>query len=89
MNSDPTYNGRTISDEEFDAMADDVVAKPPNFTGEPRRRGRPPLGETPSRVAQVRLSAADYDAVVQAAKDRGESISEFLRRTALEATRAG
>lgn len=87
MSTEPTFNGRTISDEDFDAMADDVVANPPTFAGKPRRRGRPPLGDTPSRVAQVRLTATDYDSVAQAAKGRGESISEFLRRTALEAIR--
>ena len=69
-------------------MADEVVVNPPAFTGEPRRRGgRPPLGEGASRVAQVRLSAADYEAVVRAAKSRSELLSEFLRRAALEATR--
>lgn len=87
MSTEPTFNGKTISDEEFDAMADDVVANPPTFSGKPRRRGRPPLGDGPSRVAQVRMSPADYEEVIEAARTRGESMSEFLRRTAVEAAR--
>ena len=57
MSTEPTFNGRVISDEEFEAMADDVVANPPTFTGEPRRRGeRPSLGDGPSRSVQARRS---------------------------------
>ena len=57
MSTEPTFNGRVISDEEFEAMADDVVANPPAFTGEPRRRGeRPSLGDGPSRSVQARRS---------------------------------
>jgi len=85
MSTEPTFNGKTISDEEFDAMADDVVSNPPNFSSKPRKRGRPALGDGPSRVAQVRMSPADYEAVTEAARSRGESMSEFLRRTAIEA----
>ena len=87
--TEPTFDGRVISDEEFEAMADDVVANPPAFTGEPRRRGgRPSLGDGPSRVAQVRLSPADYDAVLSAARSRTKTLSEFVRQAAIEATRS-
>ncbi len=86
MSNDQTFNDRTISEEEFDVMAEDVVANPPTFVPDShRRRGHPSLGDGPSRVAQARFSRADFDTVAVAARSRGETMSEFLRRSVLDA----
>jgi hypothetical protein len=52
------------------------------LSGMSRRPGRPPLSrDDPSVDVHVTLSAADYDAAYQRARDRRESLPELIRRS--------
>ena len=73
-----TATGRVLTDEEIDAIADDVAVR--DFDVEAiRRRGRPALGPTPSRLVPVRLDSDLHDSLrVRAIKDHATS-SEVIR----------
>jgi uncharacterized protein (DUF4415 family) len=77
-----TATGRVLTDAEVDAIADDVATR--QFDVEAiRRRGRPALGTTPSRLVPVRLDPELNDSLrMRAIKDHvtsSEVIREALR----------
>ena len=49
----------------------------------PRPRGRPATGQTPKRY--FRMSVDEYGLVGKAAKQKGKTISEFIRSTLVSA----
>jgi len=73
-----TATGRVLTDDEIDTIADDVAVR--NFDVEAiRRRGRPALGSSPSRLVPVRLDSDLHDSLrVRAIKDHATS-SEIIR----------
>jgi len=73
-----TATGRILTDDEIDSIADDVAVR--NFDVEAiRRRGRPALGSSPSRLVPVRLDSDLHDSLrVRAIKDHATS-SEIIR----------
>lgn len=50
-----------------------------------RGRGRPATGETPKRY--FRMDESDWQLVTDAAKRRGETTSDFIRRVLLNSAR--
>lgn len=50
-----------------------------------RRRGRPATGTTPKRY--FRMDDENYAKVVEAAEQRGETVSDFIRRALLNSVR--
>jgi Ribbon-helix-helix protein, copG family len=73
-----TAAGRILTDDEIDAIADDVATAA--FDVEAiRRRGRPSLGSAPSRLVPVRLDPELHDSLrVRAIKDHATA-SEVIR----------
>lgn len=52
---------------------------------EKRRRGRPATGQMPKRY--FRMEDSDWEIVANAAKRRGETTSDFIRRVILASAR--
>ena len=73
-----TQAGRVLTDDEIDAIADDVASR--HFDVDAiRRRGRPSLGTAPSRLVPVRLDPDLHDSLrVRAIKDHATN-SEIIR----------
>jgi CRISPR-associated endonuclease/helicase Cas3 len=73
-----TATGRVLTDDEIDAIADDVAVQ--SFDVESiRRRGRPSLGSAPSRLVPVRLDPDLHDSLrVRAVRDHATS-SDVIR----------
>ncbi len=73
-----TATGRVLTDDEIDAIANDVAVREFDVVAI-RRRGRPALGSTPSRLVPVRLDSDLHDSLrVRAIKDHATS-SEVIR----------
>jgi Ribbon-helix-helix protein, copG family len=75
-----TRSGRVLTEDDIEALADDV-ARDADVEGlKARRRGRPTLGSGPAEVVPVRLDP-DLKAAVEgrAARDR-TSTSEIIRQ---------
>ena len=53
---------------------------PPVVVVERKRRGRPPLGSTPSAEVHFRLPAEDYDQAFAIAQRQRVSVTDILRR---------
>jgi uncharacterized protein (DUF4415 family) len=77
-----TATGRVLTDDEIDAIASEVATRDFDIDAI-RRRGRPSLGTTPSRLVHVRLDSDLHDSLrVRAIKDHatsGEVIRAALR----------
>ena len=73
-----TATGRVLSDDEVNAIADDVATR--EFAMDAiRRRGRPFLGTAPSHLVPVRLDPDPHDSPrVRAIKNHATS-SEVIR----------
>ena len=73
-----TTAGRVLTDAEIDAIADDVAIR--DFDVDAiRRRGRPALGSSPSRLVPVRMDSDLHDSLrVRAIRDHATS-SEIIR----------
>ncbi len=73
-----TETGRVLTDDEIDAIAEDVTNR--HFDVDTiRRRGRPPLGTAPSRLVPVRLDPDLHDSLrMRAIKDHATN-SEIIR----------
>jgi Ribbon-helix-helix protein, copG family len=75
-----TRTGRVLSDEDIEALADEV-ARDPDVEGlNVRRRGRPTLGSGPAEVVPVRLDPELKAAVEGLAARDHTSTSEIIRQ---------
>ena len=87
--TDKTYrtkSGKTLTDADIDALADDVDTT--DYDTETlkrrRRRGRPLLGSAPAEVVPVRLDP-DLRAAIEARADADDTNSSEIIRRALRA----
>jgi hypothetical protein len=74
-----TRSGRVLSDEDVEALADDVERAPDIEALKGRRRGRPLLGSGPAEVVPVRLDPELKAAVEGRAASEHTSTSEIIR----------
>jgi hypothetical protein len=73
-----TSSGRALSDEDLDAIADDVATKDYDAQQlKTRRRGRPPMGAGPAEVVPVRIDP-ELRAAVEVHALRGHQITTAL-----------
>lgn len=86
--TDKTYrtkSGKTLTDADIDALADDVAtADYDTETLQARRRGRPLLGSAPAEVVPVRLDP-ELRAAIEARADADDTNSSEIIRRALRA----
>ncbi|MEZ5239966.1 MAG: ribbon-helix-helix protein, CopG family [Microthrixaceae bacterium] len=79
-----TKTGRSLTDADIEALADEAEQDYDVAQVKARRRGRPMIGEAPAEVVPVRLDPSLKDAVeARAAADEtttSEIIREALRR---------
>lgn len=82
--SDPkqhrTRSGRTLTDEDIDAIARDVEET--DYDAEAlktRRRGRPPMGSGPADVVPVRIDPELREAIEARAEADQTTTSEIIR----------
>lgn len=76
-----TKSGRVLSDDELDALADEMETTDYDVEAlKARRRGRPPLGSGPADVVPVRIDPELRDRVAQAAEASGTTTSDIIRR---------
>jgi Ribbon-helix-helix protein, copG family len=75
-----TSTGRALSDEDLDAIADDVATKDYDTQQlKTRRRGRPPMGAGPAEVVPVRIDPELRAAVEARAVADHMTTSEVIR----------
>ena len=73
--------GRILSEDDLDAIADEVEATDYDIEAlKGRRRGRPPLGSGPADVVPVRIDPELRDRVAKAAEDSGTTASDIIRK---------
>ena len=76
-----TPGGRTLTDSDLDAIADEVEHKDYDVEElKTRRRGRPAMGSGPAQVVPVRLEPELKRAVDDRAEAEDLSASEVIRR---------
>jgi hypothetical protein len=76
-----TPTGRALTDDDLDAIADEVERADYDIEGlKTRRRGRPLLGSAPADVVPVRLDPELKSAVDARAEAEQLSTSEIIRR---------
>lgn len=75
-----TKSGRTLTDADIEALADEVAATEYSIEAVTPRRGRPPLGRGPAEVVPVRLDPELRDAVTARAVAEDTSTSDIIRR---------
>jgi hypothetical protein len=84
MTKPKTYTtpaGRVLTDDDLDAIADEVERADYDIEGlKTRRRGRPLLGSAPAEVVPVRLDPELKSAVDARAEAEQLSTSEIIRR---------
>ncbi len=81
MTSHTTKTGRIITDDELDAIADEVEAT--DYAVEAlkaRRRGRPAMGSGPAEVVPVRIDPELRAAIEARAEADHTSTSEIIRQ---------
>ncbi len=75
-----TRTGRILTDEELDALADEVAEKEYDVDElKKRRRGRPPMGSGPAEVVPVRIDPELRAAIETRAQAEHTTISEIIR----------
>ena len=75
-----TRSGRTLTDEEIEALADEVVEKDYDVEVlKKRRRGRPPMGSGPADVVPVRIDPELRAAIEARAQAEHATVSEIIR----------
>lgn len=77
-----THTGRELTDEDFEAMADEADAGYDVATLKARRRGRPMLGTGPAAVVPVRIDPELRHAIDARAAAEHTTVSEVIRRGA-------
>lgn len=75
-----TKTGRSLADDEIEALADEVAAADYDLEQVKPRRGRPLLGSGPAEVVPVRLDPELRDAVAARAEAEDTSTSDIIRR---------
>jgi CRISPR-associated endonuclease/helicase Cas3 len=85
-----TADGRPVTDEMIEAMADEAERgyEPGQLQSRRRGRGRPPLGDAAKTVESVRLDPALRAAAAQRAADDGITVSEVIRNALAEYLRS-
>jgi hypothetical protein len=75
-----TQSGRILTDEEFEALANEVAEKDYDVDAlKTRRRGRPPMGSGPADVVPVRIDPELRAAIEARARSEHATISEIIR----------
>jgi hypothetical protein len=76
-----TKTGRTLTDADLDAIADEVESADCDIEAlEPRPRGRPRMGSGPADVVPVRIDPELKAAIEAGAEADHTTTSEFIRR---------
>ena len=76
-----TPGGRTLTDDDLDAIADEVEHKDYDVEDlKTRRRGRPLMGSAPAEVVPVRLEPELKRAIDERAEAEHLSTSEVIRK---------
>lgn len=75
-----TKTGRSLTDADIEALADEVEAADYDLEQVKPRRGRPLLGSGPAEVVPVRLDPELRDAVAARAEAEATSTSDIIRR---------
>ncbi len=75
-----TRSGRTLTDEEIDALANEVAETEYDVEAlKTRRRGRPPMGSGPADVVPVRIDPELRAAIEARAEAEHTTTSEIIR----------
>ncbi len=75
-----TRSGRTLTDEDLEALATEVAEKDYDVDVlKTRRRGRPPMGSGPADVVPVRIDPELLAAIESRAKADHATTSEIIR----------
>ena len=75
-----TRSGRTLSDEELEALSSEVAEKDYDVDIlKTRRRGRPPMGSAPAEVVPVRIDPELRAAIEARAEAEDATTSEIIR----------
>ena len=78
--SHKTSTGRDLSDDEIEAIADEVEHRNYDVDAlKSRRRGRPPMGSGPAQVVPVRIDPELRAAIAARAEADQTSTSEVIR----------
>jgi hypothetical protein len=81
MTTHATKTGRIMTDEELDAIADEVESTDYDVEAlKARRRGRPAMGSGPAEVVPVRIDPELRAAIEARAEADHTSTSEIIRR---------
>jgi len=75
-----TRTGKTLTDADIEAMADDAERGYDPEVLKTRKRGRPMLGSRPSEVVPVRLDPDLRQAVEERAESEHTTTSEIIRQ---------
>jgi len=83
MTTHKTKTGRTLSDADLDALADEVEAADYDIEVlKSRRRGRPSMGSGPAEVVPVRIDP-ELKAAIEARADADDTTTSEVIREAL------
>jgi hypothetical protein len=75
-----TRSGRTLTDEEIDALSNEVAETDYDVESlKTRRRGRPPMGSGPAEVVPVRIDPELRAAIEALAEAEHTTTSEIIR----------
>jgi hypothetical protein len=75
-----TRSGRTLTDEEIDALSNEVAETDYDVEAlKTRRRGRPPMGSGPADVVPVRIDPELRAAIEARAEAEHTTTSEIIR----------
>jgi len=75
-----TDSGRTLTDEDLEALATEVAEKDYDVDAlKTRRRGRPPMGSGPADVVPVRIDPELLAAIEARAETEHATTSEIIR----------
>lgn len=81
MTRHTTKTGRTLTEAELDALADEVASTDYDVEHlKVRRRGRPAMGSGPAEVVPVRIDPELRSAIEARAKADHTSASEIIRQ---------
>lgn len=81
MTQHTTKTGRTITEAELDAIADEIATTEYDVEGlKARRRGRPAMGTGPAEVVPVRIDPELRAAIEARAEADHTSTSEIIRQ---------
>ena len=73
-------NGETLTDEDFERMADDVATRDFDLSKLTRLPGRPLMGKAVAEVVPVRIEPAIVKSIDRRAKKEGTTRSDIIRQ---------